>query len=112
MNSIERIVQTRHVLEVPITTFSAGVLHYWVTSEEETDCLILDAAGREAYRARQPYMPLIDLKNEKMHVGEMQLPHEGQWFIIVRNISERAIQVQVSFDFESSLHKWAKYYRG
>jgi hypothetical protein len=99
MNRIETNVAPGHTLEIPFVAYSVGALVYRVFADEPVDSFVLDPLARDAYKAGRPYTSLAITEQERMHTGQAQLPHGGQWFVIVRNPTSKQVRVQAELEF-------------
>lgn len=99
MSKLETNVAPGHTLEIPFVAYGLGTLMYKVFSDEEVDTFVLDPLARDNYRAGRPYVSLAVNEGEKMHTGQAQLPYGGQWFVVVRNTTNKQVRVQADLEF-------------
>jgi len=99
VNRIETNVAPGHTLEIPFVAYSVGTLLYRIFTDEAVDSFLLDPLARDNYKASKPYVSLAVTERERMHVGQAQLPYGGQWFVVVRNPSNKQVRVQAELEF-------------
>lgn len=99
MNRIETNVAPRHTLEIPFVAFTVGALVYRIVAEEPIDSFVVDPLARDAYRSSRPYVTVAVTEHERMHTGQALLPYGGQWFVIVRNPTDKQVRVQAELEF-------------
>ena len=99
MSKLETNVAPGHTLEIPFVAYSLGTLMYRILTDEEVDTFVLDPLARDNYRAGRPYVSLAVNEREKMHAGHAELPYGGQWFVVVRNPTDKQVRVQAELEF-------------
>lgn len=99
MSKLETNLAPGHTLEIPFVAYSLGTLMYRIFTDEQVDTFVLDPLARDNYRAGRPYVSLAVSEREKMHTGHAELPYGGQWFVVVRNPTDKQVRVQAELEF-------------
>jgi hypothetical protein len=99
VSKLETNVAPGHTLEIPFVAYSLGTLMYRIFADEKVDTFVLDPLARDVYKAGRTPMTLAVTEQEKMHVGQAQLPYGGQWFVLVRNRTDKQVRVQAELEF-------------
>lgn len=99
MSKLETNLAPGHTLEIPFVAYSLGTLMYRIFADEKVGTFVLDPLARDAYKAGRPHTSLAVNEQEKMHVGRAQSPYGGQWFVIVRNPTNKQVRVQAELEF-------------
>jgi len=99
MSKFNATIAPGHTLEVPYLIGVLGTLTYFITSDGPVDSFLVDLSNKVAYFAGQSFVYLGEFKSGLTHFHQVQLPHVGEWFVLIRNSTNQFFHAQWEASF-------------